>query len=232
MGSGPASDQNLRAFVVEGHWHRGGLSSRAMGSQASPGVVGASRCPVWGIRSPGVHAGQRWRKQSWVGLSRTSAFRGWAGVERRTSAWPGQRTLDLGQGYLPPGREGLWLGYYARREGSGYSPGQAQRQGPSPAADEPLLSSLPSPLGFTVASAQPGEGNQQLPKTSGTSSWHRPSHPSSLRSCSSLSGFLQSRGFLQQRVAGPGASSAPGGRGRAVKLQLCVALGKSLLSEP
>lgn len=113
-------------------------------------------------------------------------------------------------------------------EGRARAPVRARPKGraPSPAADEPLLSSLPAPPGFTVTSAQPGEGKQQLPKTPGTSSWHPPSHPSPLRSCS------QSLWLPAAEGGRTGPSSAPGGGGHAVKLQLCVALGKSLLSEP
>lgn len=155
-----------------------------------------------------------------------------AGLGLKGEPQPG---LDRGPG---PGsrathpQAGRASGWGTMPEGRARATVRARPKGraPSPAADERLLSSLPSPPGFTVASAQPGEGKQQLPKTPGTSSWHPPSHPSSLRSC--FQSLLQSCGFLQQRVAGPGASSAPGGRGHAVKLQLCVALGKSLLSEP
>lgn len=151
LGSGPVSDRNLRAFLVEGHWHRGGLRAQAMGSQASLGVVGASRCPVWDIRSPGEHARQRRRKQSWVGLSRISTFLGlgWGWKENLSLAWTEDPGTWVRAAHHQAGRASGWG---TMPEGRARSIVRVRPKGraPSPAADEPLLSSLPSPPGFTV----------------------------------------------------------------------------------
>ena len=40
--SGPVSDQNLKTFPGGGDWQRGGESSPAMGSQASPSAADAA----------------------------------------------------------------------------------------------------------------------------------------------------------------------------------------------
>lgn len=197
-----------------------------MGSQASPGVVGASRCPVWGIRDPGVHARRRRRKRSWVGLSRTSAFLGRAGVGRRTSAWPGQRALEPGSGVLTTRHGGPLAGAPCRKGGLDLQSGSGPKAGPPTAADEPLLSSLPSPPGFPVASAQPGEGKQQLPKTPGPPTGTVLPTPHSLRSC------FWSRWFPAAGGGGTRDQLRSRRPSTSVKLQLCVTLGKSLLSEP
>lgn len=87
LGSGPASDQNLRAFLVEGQRHGEGLRSRAMGSQASPvwWVPAGAQCGASGILEfvPGGGGG------SGVGWDCPEPQPSWAGPGMEGEAQPG-----------------------------------------------------------------------------------------------------------------------------------------------
>lgn len=213
---------------MEGLRHRGGLSS--LSSHGQPGLPRCGGCqPVPSVGHQG----------SWSACQAEAEEAELGGTLQNLSlpgpGWGWKENLSLAWTEGP----GTWVRgtHHQARRASGWGTMQEGRarstvwvrpkgRAPSPAADEPLLSSLPSPPGFPVASAQPGEGKQQLPKTPGPPTGTVLPTPHSLRSC------FWSRWFPAAGGGGTRDQLRSRRPSTSVKLQLCVTLGKSLLSEP
>lgn len=205
---GPASDQNLiRAFLVERHWQPRGVSSHQLGARC--GASGILECLPGRVR---------------VGVSRNSAFPGWAGVERRKSAWPGPGQLATQQA----SEQEPQAGTTTRRKGPTVSLGQPQSP---PARLQPghcVLSALtrcsPSPLLRRPPAAWRDEA-----KCSQGPGEHQPTHsflpPRALKSC-----FPSVSGFPKVTLVTP-AEDGGTARGQEAGGLLYVTLDKSLLSE-
>lgn len=203
---------------VEGRWQGRGLSSRATGGQASLSVAVPAGAQCGASGTLGCPAGSGGGSRVEVGLSRTSASLGWAGLERGTLAWPGQGTLEPGSGLLTTRQEGA----------SGWGPVQEGRapptvwvspkgRGPSLTADAHWGPLTPHPVftpTLTVASAvqalcQLGEIKPPH-KAPGSTSLQPPYQPLTPQGAVSSLWFPAVRGLLQQRVAGPALSQGTG----------------------
>ena len=210
---------------------RGELSSH--GQPGLPKCGGCSQCTGWGIGKLECLQGSGGGGRVGAGLSRTSAFTGWAMLKGETQPGLDRGPQHLGQDYSQPGKKGPLAGALCRKEGLHLQSGLTPKMGPPaqlqmgrchPLCPHPgvhcclCCAGLVSTWRDKMTSSRGPRDHLPTPSFS---------PPHSLRSC--LESLWWKSRLLQHRAVEQlwARRQVP-----CIRWQLCETLGKSLLSDP